>query len=242
MRRKENKFPKCSFNEVLVLQLPGEQWSTVFLKLVPTSTSSRCLWEVRVARECSVLYTTPLSFCWSNCRAQQTANTTAFASTAVKTQRRSFPSTQAAALALKSTHGAETLIGHCSYLIKTTGFLGLPLFTHLDSETNLCLLAEIGKQPLICSTSWRRSTENSQILLGLLKKRRTNSLWNLPGQTEKPLPFLRNLIFKFFLSHLCQYYLSVPWRNRRATSSELPMAMRFRHLEKISKEAVGVYR
>ncbi|KAM9340231.1 histone-lysine N-methyltransferase 2B [Symphorus nematophorus] len=29
---------------------------------------------------------------------------------------------------------------------------------------------------------------------------------------------------------------------RRATSSELPMAMRFRHLEKISKEAVGVYR
>ena len=30
--------------------------------------------------------------------------------------------------------------------------------------------------------------------------------------------------------------------NRRATSSELPMAMRFRHLEKTSKEAVGVYR
>ncbi|XP_035849025.1 histone-lysine N-methyltransferase 2B isoform X2 [Sander lucioperca] len=30
--------------------------------------------------------------------------------------------------------------------------------------------------------------------------------------------------------------------SRRATSSELPMAMRFRHLEKISKEAVGVYR
>lgn len=29
---------------------------------------------------------------------------------------------------------------------------------------------------------------------------------------------------------------------RRATSSELPMAMRFRHLEKLSKEAVGVYR
>ncbi|XP_029023836.1 histone-lysine N-methyltransferase 2B [Betta splendens] len=28
----------------------------------------------------------------------------------------------------------------------------------------------------------------------------------------------------------------------RATNSELPMAMRFRHLEKISKEAVGVYR
>lgn len=35
-------------------------------------------------------------------------------------------------------------------------------------------------------------------------------------------------------SYLCQH--------RRATSSELPMAMRFRHLEKISKEAVGVYR
>lgn len=30
--------------------------------------------------------------------------------------------------------------------------------------------------------------------------------------------------------------------DRRATSSELPMAMRFRHLEKLSKEAVGVYR
>ncbi|XP_076005868.1 histone-lysine N-methyltransferase 2B isoform X2 [Genypterus blacodes] len=30
--------------------------------------------------------------------------------------------------------------------------------------------------------------------------------------------------------------------SRRATSSELPMAMRFRHLEKLSKEAVGVYR
>ncbi|XP_030596227.1 histone-lysine N-methyltransferase 2B isoform X2 [Archocentrus centrarchus] len=30
--------------------------------------------------------------------------------------------------------------------------------------------------------------------------------------------------------------------SRRATSTELPMAMRFRHLEKISKEAVGVYR
>uniref|UniRef100_UPI0037E73F0E histone-lysine N-methyltransferase 2B isoform X2 n=1 Tax=Semicossyphus pulcher TaxID=241346 RepID=UPI0037E73F0E len=30
--------------------------------------------------------------------------------------------------------------------------------------------------------------------------------------------------------------------SRRATSSELPMAMRYRHLEKISKEAVGVYR
>ncbi|XP_075962133.1 histone-lysine N-methyltransferase 2B-like [Anarhichas minor] len=30
--------------------------------------------------------------------------------------------------------------------------------------------------------------------------------------------------------------------SRRATSSELPMAMRFRHLEKNSKEAVGVYR
>ncbi|XP_061616531.1 histone-lysine N-methyltransferase 2B [Phyllopteryx taeniolatus] len=30
--------------------------------------------------------------------------------------------------------------------------------------------------------------------------------------------------------------------SRRATSSELPMAMRFRHLEKTSKEAVGVYR
>lgn len=29
---------------------------------------------------------------------------------------------------------------------------------------------------------------------------------------------------------------------RRATSLELPMAMRFRHLEKTSKEAVGVYR
>ncbi|XP_067111823.1 histone-lysine N-methyltransferase 2B [Osmerus mordax] len=29
---------------------------------------------------------------------------------------------------------------------------------------------------------------------------------------------------------------------RRATSTELPMAMRFRHLEKASKEAVGVYR
>ncbi|KTF95339.1 hypothetical protein cypCar_00035913 [Cyprinus carpio] len=29
---------------------------------------------------------------------------------------------------------------------------------------------------------------------------------------------------------------------RRATSTELPMAMRFRHLEKTSKEAVGVYR
>ncbi|XP_051926032.1 histone-lysine N-methyltransferase 2B [Hippocampus zosterae] len=30
--------------------------------------------------------------------------------------------------------------------------------------------------------------------------------------------------------------------SRRATSSELPMAMRFRHLEKTSKEAVGAYR
>ncbi|KAM4630890.1 histone-lysine N-methyltransferase 2B [Polymixia lowei] len=30
--------------------------------------------------------------------------------------------------------------------------------------------------------------------------------------------------------------------SRRATSTELPMAMRFRHLEKASKEAVGVYR
>ncbi|KAJ0055082.1 hypothetical protein NL108_009016 [Boleophthalmus pectinirostris] len=30
--------------------------------------------------------------------------------------------------------------------------------------------------------------------------------------------------------------------SRRFTSTELPMAMRFRHLEKISKEAVGVYR
>ncbi|XP_041867438.1 uncharacterized protein kmt2ba isoform X2 [Melanotaenia boesemani] len=30
--------------------------------------------------------------------------------------------------------------------------------------------------------------------------------------------------------------------SRRATNSELPMAMRFRHLEKTSKEAVGVYR
>ncbi|XP_034016282.1 histone-lysine N-methyltransferase 2B [Thalassophryne amazonica] len=30
--------------------------------------------------------------------------------------------------------------------------------------------------------------------------------------------------------------------SRRATNSELPMAMRFRHLEKASKEAVGVYR
>lgn len=177
--RKENKFTMCSFNELrhpLVLQLPGGQWSMVFLKLVPTSTSSRCLWEVRVVRECLVLYTMPLSFCWSNCRAQQTANTTAFASTAVKTQRRSFPSTQAAALALKSTQGAETIIGHCNYLRKTSELSCLPLFSDLDSETNLCLLAEIGKQPLICSTSWHRSTENSQILQGPLKKRTTNSL------------------------------------------------------------------
>ncbi|KAK0138777.1 Histone-lysine N-methyltransferase 2A [Merluccius polli] len=30
--------------------------------------------------------------------------------------------------------------------------------------------------------------------------------------------------------------------SRRATSTELPMAMRFRHLERTSKEAVGVYR
>lgn len=30
--------------------------------------------------------------------------------------------------------------------------------------------------------------------------------------------------------------------SRRATSLELPMAMRFRHLKKTSKEAVGVYR
>lgn len=29
---------------------------------------------------------------------------------------------------------------------------------------------------------------------------------------------------------------------RRATSLDLPMAMRFRHLKKTSKEAVGVYR
>ncbi|XP_048476559.1 histone-lysine N-methyltransferase 2B-like [Rhincodon typus] len=29
---------------------------------------------------------------------------------------------------------------------------------------------------------------------------------------------------------------------RRATSMDLPMAMRFRHLKKTSKEAVGVYR
>lgn len=29
---------------------------------------------------------------------------------------------------------------------------------------------------------------------------------------------------------------------RRATSLELPMAMRFRHLKRTSKEAVGVYR
>lgn len=30
--------------------------------------------------------------------------------------------------------------------------------------------------------------------------------------------------------------------NRRATSLDLPMAMRFRHLAKNAKEAVGVYR
>lgn len=44
------------------------------------------------------------------------------------------------------------------------------------------------------------------------------------------------------ISHPCSSYISVLGCNRRATSSELPMAMRFRHLEKISKEAVGVYR
>lgn len=40
---------------------------------------------------------------------QQTANTTVSGSTAVKTPRRSFQSTRAAALALKSTHGTERL-------------------------------------------------------------------------------------------------------------------------------------
>lgn len=37
-------------------------------------------------------------------------------------------------------------------------------------------------------------------------------------------------------------YVTLPSPTRRATSLELPMAMRFRHLKKTSKEAVGVYR
>lgn len=36
--------------------------------------------------------------------------------------------------------------------------------------------------------------------------------------------------------------VTLPSPTRRATSLELPMAMRFRHLKKTSKEAVGVYR
>jgi len=43
---------------------------------------------------------------------------------------------------------------------------------------------------------------------------------------------------------LFSVYLLVTSKNlyRRATSSNLPMAMRFRHLKETSKEAVGVYR
>lgn len=37
-------------------------------------------------------------------------------------------------------------------------------------------------------------------------------------------------------------HLAVPLCSRRATSMDLPMPMRFRHLKKTSKEAVGVYR
>ncbi|XP_029574899.1 histone-lysine N-methyltransferase 2B-like [Salmo trutta] len=37
-------------------------------------------------------------------------------------------------------------------------------------------------------------------------------------------------------------FSAYPFSPRRATSLELPMAMRFRHLERTSKEAVGVYR
>lgn len=36
--------------------------------------------------------------------------------------------------------------------------------------------------------------------------------------------------------------LVVSLSSRRATSMDLPMPMRFRHLKKTSKEAVGVYR
>ena len=56
--------------------------------------------------------------------------------------------------------------------------------------------------------------------------------------------------FKFSFSGFssCNVFLSVltcdMYKNlyRRATSSNLPMAMRFRHLKETSKEAVGVYR
>lgn len=52
----------------------------------------------------------------------------------------------------------------------------------------------------------------------------------------------------FFRFSSCNVFLSVltcdTYTNlyRRATSSNLPMAMRFRHLKETSKEAVGVYR
>lgn len=48
----------------------------------------------------------------------QPAKTTASGSTAVRTQRRSFPSIQVAALALKSTHGTETVTGRVNYFKK----------------------------------------------------------------------------------------------------------------------------
>lgn len=43
------------------------------------------------------------------------------------------------------------------------------------------------------------------------------------------------------LSNKC-HHLVASLCSRRATSMDLPMPMRFRHLKKTSKEAVGVYR
>uniref|UniRef100_A0A8C9EGN1 Histone-lysine N-methyltransferase n=1 Tax=Pavo cristatus TaxID=9049 RepID=A0A8C9EGN1_PAVCR len=58
-----------------------------------------------------------------------------------------------------------------------------------------------------------------------------------PSQTQCG----QSIIIHGMGSHEC-HHLVVSLSSRRATSMDLPMPMRFRHLKKTSKEAVGVYR
>lgn len=98
----------------LTLQLPGERSLKPFSRPGQTSTWSSYLWVGWAVHVCSVSSTMLSSSCWSNCRVQQTASGIVSASTAVKTQRRSFPSTPVAAVVLKPTHGTRT-VTFCQY-------------------------------------------------------------------------------------------------------------------------------
>lgn len=154
---KKKKELCVSHHTPLSLQLPGVLWLTACLKPEQTSTWSSFLWAWWAARGCSASSTMPSSSCWSSWKAPLTADSTASASTAVTTSRRSCLSTRAAAHEQKSTRGADAVSAFKSTWILLTDastdpyVVSPPLYVHP------------GKQRLICSTSWRHNTELSLI-------------------------------------------------------------------------------